>query len=149
MGLKYADAVRAGIAELHPDHPGSVAPAGPHGPGSWEFVIPGWHPTRLNELLGHHMKAARLKSRDREIVRDHCLLAGVPPASGKRRVTLRVVLAKGQRAGDPDCYWKSVLDALVSAGVLSDDNRQGVELAPVEFDRSRAKSTVIRLENLI
>jgi hypothetical protein len=43
---------------------------------------------------------------------------------------------KGQRAPDPDAFFKSLWDALVHAGMLVDDNRQHVELAPVTFSRA-------------
>jgi hypothetical protein len=59
--------------------------------------------------------------------------AGVPKATGRRHVSLHIVLKKGQRAGDLDSYFKSLRAALVHAGMLVDDNRQGVELAPVAF----------------
>jgi hypothetical protein len=61
--------------------------------------------------------------------------AKVPKATGRRRVSLQIVLKKGQRAGDPDSYFKSLCAALVHVGMLVDDNPQGVELAPVAFSR--------------
>jgi Holliday junction resolvase RusA-like endonuclease len=63
-------------------------------------------------------------------------------------VSLRITLARGQRGPDPDAWWKSALDALVHAGLLTDDNRQGVELGPVEYDRGPHRKTVITLEDI-
>jgi Holliday junction resolvase RusA-like endonuclease len=113
------------------------------------LTIPSRHPTRLNELLHVHWgKAARLKRQDRFMVAHHARLQGIPPATAKRRVSLVLTLAPRQRAGDPDAYWKSTLDALVHADLLLDDNRQGVELGTVEFQRGPMRGTEIRLEDL-
>ena len=74
--------------------------------------------------------------------------AGIPEATGKRRVRMTITLAKGQRAFDPDAPWKVVLDSLVACQMLTDDNRQGVELGGVEFDRGQARSTAIIIEEI-
>jgi hypothetical protein len=75
-------------------------------------------------------------------------LARILPAKGKRRVSLHLTLAPRQRAADPDAFWKSTLDALVAAELLTDDNRQSVELGTVTFDRGPARRTVITLADL-
>lgn len=74
--------------------------------------------------------------------------AHVPKAAGKRRVKLTIVLGPRQRGGDPDAYWKSTLDALARAGLILDDNRQGVELASVAYERGTRKATVIGLTDV-
>lgn len=113
------------------------------------IVIPGWQPTRLNQLLSVcWQKAARLKKADRQVVTLYARQAGIRTASTPRRVSLEITLAPRQRAGDPDAYWKSCLDALVCAGALVDDSRQWVELGPVTFGRGQQKGTVIVLEEL-
>ena len=63
-------------------------------------------------------------------------------------MSLEITLAPRQRAGDPDAYWKSLLDALVRARLLVDDRRQYVELGAVTFARGKAKRTVVTLEDL-
>lgn len=127
---------------------GAVADA-PSVGGLWMFRIDGFHPVLLNKLLGVHWAAAgRLKKADREIIAHYASAVGVPRATGKRQVTLRIVLAKGQRGGDGDAYYKSALDALVKAGLLVDDNRQWAELMPVEYERAAKKATVITLEEV-
>jgi hypothetical protein len=127
---------------MHRDTPAAVA-------GPWALTIPGWHPCRLNALVGcSWRKRHRLKRADRELVAGYAHLAGIPPAVVKRRVSLRLTLAPGQRAADPDAYWKSVLDALTACGLLVDDNRQGVELGGVAFERGPARATAIVLEDL-
>lgn len=98
-----------------------------------EVFIPRWHPAPLNQLLGHWAAAAKKKKQDRKMV--FSCFHGLPKATGKRQVSLHIVLKKGQRACDPDAYQKSTGDALVHAGMLTDDNRQGVEWLPIEFSR--------------
>jgi hypothetical protein len=115
--------------------------------GRWAVELPG-HTARLNELIGSWRKAARLKKRDRGTVALACRLARVPPAAGKRLASLHVVLGPRQRAGDPDCYFKSLGDALVACGALRDDNRQGVEWAAPTFSRGPKAGMVITLTDL-
>ncbi|HZZ77475.1 MAG TPA: hypothetical protein VFE62_03090, partial [Gemmataceae bacterium] len=88
----------------------------------YTLFIPRWHPTPLNKLLGNHFRAARLKKADREMVHWYCHINKIPHASGKRRVTLTIILKPGQRACDPDSPWKSCCDALVACGALREDN---------------------------
>jgi Holliday junction resolvase RusA-like endonuclease len=110
--------------------------------------IPGWLPCRLNQLLGHWSTRHRLKKIDRATVGLYARMARIPHAKGKRRVSLVLTLAPRQRAADPDAWWKSLLDALVQAGLLVDDNRQGCELGSVTFRRGREKATTIILEDV-
>jgi hypothetical protein len=93
-----------------------------------------WHPAPLNKLMeGHWSNGHRLKKTDRAMVAAYA--GGIPKAGGRHRVSLHIILDKGQRAAPPDAYQKSCLDALVHAGMLIDDNRQHCELAPVTFSR--------------
>ncbi len=114
----------------------------------WTITIPDWHPAKLNQLLGDWRKRERLKKGDRFLVVFYVREHRVPVALGKRRVSLTITLAPRQRAADPDAYWKSLLDALVISGALTNDNRQVVELGPVEFVRGAKVSTTITLEDL-
>lgn len=113
----------------------------------WEIMLPGYHPVTLNRLLGCHWAIAA--KRKKLWMRAIGLFSGhVPKATGKRRVALKVTLAPRQRAFDPDAPWKATLDALVRLGLLVDDNRQGVELGPVTFERGTDKATTIILEDI-
>lgn len=112
------------------------------------LIVDGWQPARLNDLLGHWSRRARLKRADRDVIAAYARLAGVPSARGRRRVSLLITLAPRQRAPDPDSLWKSTLDALVRCGLLLDDDRFGVELGPVTFDRGPARQTAITLEDV-
>ena len=100
----------------------------------------------MNQLLGGHWsKGHRLKKLDRQMIWAYA--QGQPKATGKRRVELTIILKPAQRAADPDAYFKSLADGLVHAGMLTDDNRQGVELTPVTYERGTASDwgTRIRL----
>ena len=102
-----------------------------------ETKVDHWHPATYNEMHGrtvHWGRKARLKKRDREVV--GTLYAKLPKATGRRRVSLVVVMAKGKRCPDKDAYWKSLLDALKHHGMLVDDNPKHCEPGTVTFDRS-------------
>jgi hypothetical protein len=116
------------------------------GPRMWTLAIPGWMPTPLNQLMGHHGKRHRLKTKDKQVLGVPILLYGIPPAIGKRRVSVLVVLPKGKRAVDPDALWKSLLDALQEHRVLTTDSRHGVELGPVSFARGDELCTFVTIE---
>lgn len=116
-----------------------------------EYVIdiPHFHPTPLNKLLHCHWgTASKRKKSDRQMIWAYAKQANVPAASGKRSVEIIITLAPRQRACDPDSQTKSLLDALVHCGLLTDDNRQGVEILPVQFKRGSFKLTRIVLKDL-
>lgn len=112
------------------------------------FEIPGWHPATLNRMDRSRGARIGLKRRDREQIARAKLAYDLPEATGKRRVSLLIVLGKGQRGCDPDAYWKSTLDALRAAKLLVDDRRQCVELGVVEYQPGVNPSTLITLEDL-
>lgn len=117
------------------------------------IIIPGWHPARLNSLLGNHHAAGRLKSKDRDIVGRACVVHQLARATGKRRVELWIVMAKGKRSADGDAFWKSALDSLVHAGALKNDSHHWCQVSPVRFLRSESDAgfsgSVIILEDMI
>ena len=110
--------------------------------------IPKWHPTRLNQLLGHWSKPHKRKKADRLIVWQSSLASKIPKATGKRRLTLHIILKKWQRGADPDGYFKSLNDALVHAGLLKNDSKEWVELSPVIYSRGENWGSRIILEDL-
>lgn len=110
--------------------------------------IPRWHPPLKNQWEGCHWgKKARIKKAAREVVSGFCRPAGACKATVKRRVTLIIQLGYRQRGGDPDAYWKALLDGLVSCGALVNDSKEWVELAPVKYERG-GMGTVIILEDI-
>lgn len=117
---------------------------------TYTVTIPNWHPTRVNQWDGKHWGVrSRAKASDRGRVFFYLLNNLVQPHCRQpRRVTLTIVLGPRQRGGDPDAYWKSLLDALVYAGYLKDDSKEWVELMPVQYERGPEKATIITLEDL-
>lgn len=116
--------------------------------GVLKLAIPGFQPATLNELLRGWRQAAKLKKRDRRVIGMYAMIAGIPKATGKRRVTLTIILGPRQRGADVDAWWKSTLDALKHCGAITDDDRHGVELAPVRYERGPERGTVIELEDV-
>jgi hypothetical protein len=142
----------------------------------WRVQIPGWVPVSLNQLIGNHAKAARLKQRDARVIAQACAIHRVPPvgldASEKahrkaldivgrqpgdptpirRHVRLEIKLGKGERACDEDNYFKSLMDGLKRSGMLFEDNRQwATHDSRILFSRggdSWDRGAVIVLRNL-
>ena len=116
----------------------------------YSLTIPNWIPARLNQMKGHWSRGAALKKIDREMIAGYALQARdrIPQATSKRRVSLTITLANGERAGDPDAYFKSVNDALVHAGLLKNDSHLWVVLGDVVFERGAERATTIILQDL-
>jgi hypothetical protein len=131
--MKYSD-VRLGISLV---------------PKRWTLEIPGWMPTRLNQMTGRHWaKGHRLKKHDKEIVAIAVAMGGVPAARCRRRVSLLIVLPKGQRAPDPDAFDKSLRDALVACGALKNDSAKWVQGDDPRFARGRELVSFVTLEDV-
>ena len=124
----------------------------------WTVEIPNWHPIRTNEIVGADWRSVYKRKKEQHfLVAMSFWKAAVPPADRtidnypnrtKRRVTLTIVLGYRQRGGDPDAYWKVLLDSMVKCHVLVDDRKEWVELAPVQYERSEKPATIIVLEDL-
>ena len=113
------------------------------------LTIPDWTPARLNQFDGRHWAVrANLKKADRQLVMIYFLTSQIPSARGKRRVSLDIMLGKHRRLSDPDAHWKSLLDALVHASLLVNDNPAGVELGPVTITKGPRTCTTITLEDV-
>jgi hypothetical protein len=114
----------------------------------YRLIVPRWHPARLNQFNDCRWTRARLKKKDRLMIWIESRLQGIPPAVGRRRISLHIVMAPKKRKPDPDAFWKSLCDALVKADRLVDDNSRWCELGPVTFGRGPEASTVITLEDI-
>lgn len=115
---------------------------------TFRIVIPQWQPARLNELLKRHWRhGARLRKADDQTVALYARIESVPPATGPRRVSLEVTLTSRQRA-DRDCWWKSVLDALVNCRLLLSDDATWCDLGAVTVTKGAERRTVIVLEDI-
>jgi Holliday junction resolvase RusA-like endonuclease len=114
----------------------------------WSMEIPDWRPAALNELMGNHGKAGRLKRADRDVVIGYARLRRIPAALAKRRVSLTITLPKGQRRWDIDAFQKSTLDACKHAGIIVDDRDLWVEWGGVKYERGIGLSTSIIIEEI-
>lgn len=112
-----------------------------------KVTIPNWRPISLNVLMRMHWAA-----RNKRVRSDKALIAayssGIPKATGKRMVSLHVVLGKGGRQLDADNSFKVLLDGLVFNRLLIDDSPKWVELGNITYSRGKENETTITLEDL-
>src|SRR5262249_43659142 len=91
------------------------------------LVIPKWRPPLANQWRGRHWNIAhRLRKQSTQLLGVYVLKQRVPKATGRRRVSVEIVLAPRQRQPDRDAFDKLLLDALVGAGLLLDDSERGL-----------------------
>ncbi len=113
------------------------------------LTIPNWRPTMKNAFIGRHWAVkAKLKRADREMVAAYAMLSRIPTATGKRRVSLEVVLTGRQKQCDEDAFWPSLLDALVECGQLVDDSPKWLTLGGVTYRRDGEPGTTIILDEV-
>lgn len=117
---------------------------------AWTITIPGWHPPAANDWVGHHWsRKHKLRKEATDFLSTYARLAEAPKAAGARRV--RLELAGWEHGGpfpDEDAYDKLLLDALVNAGLLVDDDAKGlVGRVEVRFERG-PKTTTLILEDV-
>lgn len=112
--------------------------------------IPGYHPPTVNDLLGNHHKAGRLKKACVKVFWGCCLEQRLVKASGKRLVEIIITVRKSKkgRRPDPDAYYKSALDALVKCNMLVDDSSQWCEHAATLITSGEQDSTTIHLTDI-
>lgn len=114
------------------------------------LILPGVLPPTLNQLMrGKIQDRIRLGKSFRNILIARSLQQRIPIATGKRRVTIEVCYAKGQRSADPDAFYKSIGDSLVKAKLLKGDSRHWVEWGRVDYKRGELQHTTIYLEDII
>ncbi len=116
----------------------------------YRLFVPNWRPASLNQMIGHHWAVkAKAKRIDREMVAGYALLHRVPTATGKRLVSLEIVLKGRQKPTDDDNAFKSVLDALVQCQLLKDDSQAWCKLGNVVYTRHGEPGTTIILEDML
>src|SRR5262249_28956501 len=99
----------------------------------------------------HWSVAHRLRKQTTQLLGVYALQQHVPRATGRRRVSVEVVLAPRMRRSDADSFDKLLLDALVGAGLLLDDSERGLRgRIEVIFRRGTVADwgTVLILEDL-
>jgi hypothetical protein len=114
---------------------------------TYTITIPDHTPLALNRLLRiHPRRRGKVLRGEANLVAAYAYLTGVPRATGRRRVALQVTMPG---CGiDPDAAWKSLLDALVTCGLLRDDSAAWCELGPVAITRGAYRKTIIILEDM-
>ena len=110
--------------------------------------IPSWNPVPINKWRGRHWGVRhKLQRGQAAIIGVYALQQGVPKATGRRKVRLTVY--KPGKAPDADAYDKSLLDALVTCGLLVDDSQEWIEgRMEVVVIKSKQRRTLIRLEDV-
>lgn len=108
------------------------------------------HTATYNELHSskHWAVRCKLKKRDREWIGALAKVNGLVPATGKRRVSLLITLAKGKRRPDEDAWWKSILDSLFKAKMLVQDSPKWCKTGDVTYERTGKNGMVITLEDI-
>lgn len=112
------------------------------------LVIKDWRPVSVNKMLASHWtKRRKVKRFDADLVKLHALTQCVPIATNKRRVS---VIVRGPWAMDFDNVSKSLMDALVTAGLLVDDGPDWLEVGSFESRKTRGEgwTTEITLEDV-
>lgn len=101
-------------------------------------------PPSLNKIIGSRGRAMRGMVAKRQWVGYLTLLKHKFPIPKFKKCSIKLELTfKTNRNRDPDNYFKIISDALVRAGILSDDNYKLVEWLPVEFYTSKEEKTLI------
>jgi hypothetical protein len=115
----------------------------------YTLELPRRHPATINQLMHSVRGKIRLNKVDRNMIAGYVMAERIPRAGGKRRLSLYIILGKGQRGADADPYHNSLLEACKHAGLILDDSSRYVELAPMPFSPDPAVwGSVIRLEDL-
>lgn len=119
-----------------------------HSPGPWVVEIPGWVPPSWNPTLGRHWSVgAKVKKRVAHVVAVACLVAQVPKATTRRRLSIHLSLPRGRKAPDEDNIGKALRDALSACGAIRDDAPEWVESGP--YTQSVGSlGTILRLEEI-
>lgn len=112
------------------------------------IIIPNWHPTSVNKLMGHWGAAGRKKTADMQMMATYAHNAKIPKATGKRRLEIEMHIKGAGRTPDPDNFFKSVCDGLKRSGYLIDDGEKWVEITPARFFRGKIKATTLILTDL-
>lgn len=113
------------------------------------LLIPDWIPTRLNSLINlPWQQSYKVKKVDAQTIHLYARMRGIRKAASRRRVSLKLYGWRRGRMGDPDGYWKSLLDGLVQCGLLIDDSQKWCEQGSIVLTRSERTQTEITLEDL-
>jgi hypothetical protein len=120
-------------------------------PRRWVAVLSDYRPCSDNlRALGVRVWAAA-KKRDREVIRE-LLVGRIPPATGRRKVTLVVTKKSKRGVRDPANLLKSLHDSLKTCNLLVDDDEIWLdwERPRIEVDRGQDRpiKSMITIEDV-
>jgi Holliday junction resolvase RusA-like endonuclease len=112
------------------------------------LALENWHPVRINQWIGEHWRVRHKLANDQAaVIALEARNAGIPKATGRRRVSLELHGWPRGRFPDRDAFDKLLLDALVKAGLLTDDSDEGLAgRMEVNLVRSKIRRTILTLE---
>lgn len=111
--------------------------------GPWIVEIPGWVPPSINRYHhGHWAERSRVKKRAGRTVSEACFLAGVPRATTRRRLSIRLTLPRGRKAPDEDNIGKALRDGLTACGAIVDDAPEWIETGTYATETGELKTTL-------
>lgn len=114
-----------------------------------EMFIPRWHPPSLNSVRNRPWHAEyRAKRNMRDLLAAYFIMAGGEFATGKRRVSLTLVMGKGQRRCDRSNLTKLLNDAMKAARIIKDDGPKWLEESEIQYTRGAEWGTRIVVEDL-
>lgn len=112
------------------------------------ITIDNWRPARDNQLMECHWRMKhKLKKADAEMIGTYAKLYDVPPAQGRRLVSLEIVLSGRQKKTDPHAYNKSLMDALKICKLLVDDSETYMLWGGLTYSNGPPQTTIV-LEDL-
>lgn len=110
------------------------------------ITIPDYKVPSLNEYIGRKWPVGqKFKNECKQLMRAYS--RHLPNASQRRRVDMHIVLGKGRRKMDKDNAYKLILDSLVYAGMLFNDNDQWCEIGDLTYSRG-SPATIITLTDI-
>lgn len=113
----------------------------------WRLVIPDWNPPSVNRLLSAHWaRRGRLKTAVADLIWMAARESGITRATGRRRVSVEVIVTNLSHAPDPDNVWKALNDGLKRNGILVDDKAEYCVLGPAIPVKGDRKATIITIE---
>lgn len=108
-------------------------------PTLWTVWVERWHPNSINECRGKHWEVeARIKRKMTDLLIAYRVANGIPRATGKRRVSLRLTFPPGARRPDKGNLRKLFDDACKRAGLIKDDGPLWLEAPEPEYNELRS-----------
>jgi hypothetical protein len=116
---------------------------------TYSFTVPNYLPPTLNAIMRGHLRTRMKKSRECHDLFGHYFKeSGIPKATCKRRVMLKLTLGPRRNTFDVDAPWKGTLDALTACGAILGDRPDQCEITPLQQVRGEQSACEILLEDM-